>query len=124
LISKRNDFVLDGLATLNVADGFECGHLSVEVHPTQAMKLADECQRDWVIVEIIARNASMSHGEQMSVETADNRDEIYAVLNNVGISGGLLLGGIGTVGGGDSDGHDVLLVCGSSFSRSICGVLN
>jgi len=98
LISERNDLVLDNLATLDAADGFECGHLSVEVHPAQAVELADECQRDRVIVEIITRYARMAQGEQMSVKTADNSDEIHAVLNCVGISGGFSLAGIGTVG--------------------------
>ena len=83
--SKRDDFVLDCLALLNAVNGTESGHLPVERHSTQAVQLADEGQRDRMVDEVIAADAAAMEGEQMPVKAADNGDEIYGILDGVGV---------------------------------------
>ena len=96
LRSERDDLILSRFALLDAVDGIKCRHLAVERHAAQAVELAGEGQRDWVVDEIVAANSVTMEGEQVVVETADDGDEVTGVLNGVGVGRGFLLGWIST----------------------------
>lgn len=47
--SIRADFVLDRLALFEPLSGAESRHLTVELHSAQAVQLARDGERDWVV---------------------------------------------------------------------------
>ena len=53
-----------------------------------------------MIVEIVAANAAISHGDQVPMKTADDGDEVHPVLNLVGIICRFSFGFVGAVGSG------------------------
>jgi hypothetical protein len=118
--SQWDHLVLDRSTSFEPVNGAESRHLPVERHSTQAVQLAREGERDWMVDEVVTADAAAMQGEQMSVKTSDNGNEITSVLDGAGVGCGLLLDGVGTVGGGGSVGHDWLL--GFGFKER-CGVL-
>jgi hypothetical protein len=109
LSSKRDDFVLNHFASFNPVNGAERRNLPVERHAARAVQLADEGERDRMVDEVVAADPAAMNGEQMPMEGADNGDEIYSVLDGIGVGCGRLLDGVGTVGNGGSVGNGLLL---------------
>lgn len=84
--------------------GVECRHLSIEGHPAKHGELADEGQRERMIDEVVAGEAAAMQSQQVAMKAADNGDQVAGVLDGIGVRGGLLMDGIGSVGDGGS-GH-------------------
>ncbi len=80
-------------------------HLPVERHAAQAVQLAQEGERDRMVDEVIPGDAPAMKGEHVTVKTANDGNQIYGVLDGIGVGCGLLLDGIGTVGDRSSVGH-------------------
>lgn len=83
-VSERDDFVLDSLTAFDLVDGPKCGHFPVGRHATERVQLADKGQRNGMVDEIIATDAAAMQGQQVTVEAADNGDEIAGILDNRG----------------------------------------
>jgi hypothetical protein len=102
--SDWNYFILNGLPILNAINGDQRRYFTAIGKPTKGIQLADEGDGDGMIVEIVATDAVIPHGDQVAMETSDDGDQIDAALYLGGVICGLFFGLIGTVGNGF--GHD------------------
>ena len=53
-----------------------------------------------MVVEIVATNSAVSHGDQMAMKGPDDGDQVAAVLNLVGIFRRFSFGFVGPIGDG------------------------
>ena len=75
-----------------------------------------------MVDEVVTTDAAAMQGEQVTMKTANNSDEIAGILDGIPIECGLLLDGIGTIGDSGSIRHFLLLGSGVSDSKEQAGV--